>query len=163
MALKKQMPIKEAIIETINQAFPTIFTSGTILTGAGFLIGQIASDATVASIGTALGRGTLISIGLVLFVLPQILLLGDLIIEKTALTINLPQATRRDVSGKMTVNGHVKGYVQGEIDADIKGSFNGSMQASFDTKLLGTKQTELTVDADKEADAGQEGNGNEEK
>lgn len=163
MALKKQMSIKEAIIETINQAFPTIFTSGTILTGAGFLIGQIASDATVASIGTALGRGTLISIGLVLFVLPQILLLGDLIIEKTALTINLPQATRRDVSGKMTVNGHVKGYVQGEIDADIKGSFNGSMQASFDTKLLGTKQTELTVDADKEADAGQEGNGNEEK
>lgn len=163
MALKKQMPIKEAIIETINQAFPTIFTSGTILTGAGFLIGQIASDATVASIGTALGRGTLISIGLVLFVLPQILLLGDLIIEKTALTINLPQTTRRDVSGKMTVNGHVKGYVQGEIDADIKGSFNGSMQASFDTKLLGTKQTELTVDADKEADAGQEGNGNEEK
>lgn len=163
MALKKQMPIKEAIIETINQAFPTIFTSGTILTGAGFLIGQIASDATVASIGTALGRGTLISIGLVLFVLPQILLLGDLIIEKTALTINLPQATRRDVSGKMTVNGHVKGYVQGEIDADIKGSFNGSMQASFDTKLLGTKQMELTVDADKEADAGQEGNGNEEK
>lgn len=163
MALKKQMPIKEAIIETINQAFPTIFTSGTILTGAGFLIGQIASDATVASIGTALGRGTLISIGLVLFVLPQILLLGDLIIEKTALTINLPQATRRDVSGKMTVNGHVKGYVQGEIDADIKGSFNGSMQASFDTKLLGTKQTELTVDSDKEADAGQEGNGNEEK
>lgn len=163
MALKKQMPIKEAIIETINQAFPTIFTSGTILTGAGFLIGQIASDATVASIGTALGRGTLISIGLVLFVLPQILLLGDLIIEKTALTINLPQATRRDVSGKMTVNGHVKGYVQGEIDADIKGSFNGSMQASFDTKLLGTKQTELTVDADKEADAGQEGNGDEEK
>ena len=163
MALKKQMPIKEAIIETINQAFPTIFTSGTILTGAGFLIGQIASDATVASIGTALGRGTLISIGLVLFVLPQILLLGDLIIEKTALTINLTQATRRDVSGKMTVNGHVKGYVQGEIDADIKGSFNGSMQASFDTKLLGAKQTELTVDADKEADAGQEGNGNEEK
>ena len=60
MVLKKQMPIHEAIIETINQAFPTIFTSGTILTGAGFLIGQIASDATVASIGIALGRGTLI-------------------------------------------------------------------------------------------------------
>ena len=95
MVLKKQMPIHEAIIETINQAFPTIFTSGTILTGAGFLIGQIASDATVASIGIALGRGTLISIILVLFVLPQILLLGDIIIEKTALTINLPQATRK--------------------------------------------------------------------
>ena len=139
------------------------------------MIGQIASDATVASIGTALGRGTLISIVLVLFVLPQILLLGDIIIEKTALTINLPQATRKDVSGKMTVNGHVKGYVQGEIDADIRGSFNGSMQASFDTKLLGTKQTELTVEADETQEpdktgraagahgAGEEESGNEEK
>ena len=141
------MPIHEAIIETINQAFPTIFTSGTILTGAGFLIGQIASDATVASIGIALGRGTLISIILVLFVLPQILLLGDIIIEKTALTINLPQATRRDVSGRMIVNGRVKGYIQGEIDAEIKGSFSGSMQASFESRLpIGGKETELVME-----------------
>ena len=147
MVLKKQMPIHEAIIETINQAFPTIFTSGTILTGAGFLIGQIASDATVASIGIALGRGTLISIMLVLFVLPQILLLGDIIIEKTALTINLPQATRRDVSGRMIVNGRVKGYIQGEIDAEIKGSFSGSMQASFESRLpIGGKETELVME-----------------
>ena len=147
MVLKKQMPIHEAIIETINQAFPTIFTSGTILTGAGFLIGQIASDATVASIGIALGRGTLISIILVLFVLPQILLLGDIIIEKTALTINLPQATRRDVSGRMIVNGRVKGYIQGEIDAEIKGSFSGSMQASFESRLpIGGKETELVME-----------------
>ena len=147
MVLKKQMPIHEAIIETINQAFPTIFTSGTILTGAGFLIGQIASDATVASIGIALGRGTLISIILVLFVLPQILLLGDIIIEKTALTISLPQATRRDVSGRMIVNGRVKGYIQGEIDAEIKGSFSGSMQASFESRLpIGGKETELVME-----------------
>ena len=113
----------------------------------GFLIGQIASDATVASIGIALGRGTLISIILVLFVLPQILLLGDIIIEKTALTINLPQATRRDVSGRMIVNGRVKGYIQGEIDAEIKGSFSGSMQASFESRLpIGGKETELVME-----------------
>lgn len=74
MDLKQRMPIKDAITESLNQAFPTIFTSGTILTCAGFLIGEIASDPTVASIGVALGRGTLISIILVLFVLPQILL-----------------------------------------------------------------------------------------
>ena len=80
LQLKQQMPLKEAITETLNQSFPTIFTSGSILTCAGFLIGEIASDATVASIGVALGRGTLISIILVLFVLPQILLMGDIII-----------------------------------------------------------------------------------
>ncbi len=76
LQLKQQMPLKEAITETLNQSFPTIFTSGSILTCAGFLIGEIASDATVASIGVALGRGTLISIILVLFVLPQILSYG---------------------------------------------------------------------------------------
>ena len=88
------MPLKEAITETLNQSFPTIFTSGSILTCAGFLIGEIASDATVASIGVALGRGTLISIILVLFVLPQILLMGDIIIEKTALTMNITRPQR---------------------------------------------------------------------
>ena len=94
LQLKQQMPLKEAIPETLNQSFPTIFTSGSILTCAGFLIGEIASDATVASIGVALGRGTLISIILVLFVLPQILLMGDIIIEKTALTMNITRPQR---------------------------------------------------------------------
>ena len=94
----------------------------------------------------------MISIILVLFVLPQILLLGDIIIEKTALTINLPQATRRDVSGRMIVNGRVKGYIQGEIDAEIKGSFSGSMQASFESRLLiGGKETELVMEYNPEA------------
>ena len=80
-------------------------------------------------------------------VLLQILLLGDIIIEKTALTINLPQATRRDVSGRMIVNGRVKGYIQGEIDAEIKGSFSGSMQASFESRLpIGGKETELVME-----------------
>ena len=75
------------------------------------------------------------------------LLLGDIIIEKTALTINLPQATRRDVSGRMIVNGRVKGYIQGEIDAEIKGSFSGSMQASFESRLpIGGKETELVME-----------------
>ena len=75
------------------------------------------------------------------------LLLGDIIIEKTALTISLPQATRRDVSGRMIVNGRVKGYIQGEIDAEIKGSFSGSMQASFESRLpIGGKETELVME-----------------
>lgn len=145
LQLKKEMPIRKAIVETLNQSFPTIFTSGTILTSAGFLIGQIASDATVASIGTALGRGTLISIILVLFVLPQILLLGDIIIEKTALTINLSRYNTKEIAGKMTVSGHVRGYIQGEIDAEIRGSFTGKMDASLETRLPG-RQTELVLE-----------------
>lgn len=136
LQLKQQMPLKEAITETLNQPFPTIFTSGSILTCAGFLIGEIASDATVASIGVALGRGTLISIILVLFVLPQILLMGDIIIEKTALTMNITRP-QREVAGRVRVTGHVRGYVQGEIDADIQGTFQGQMKVSVDSVIPG--------------------------
>ena len=136
LQLKQQMPLKEAITETLNQSFPTIFTSGSILTCAGFLIGEIASDATVASIGVALGRGTLISIILVLFVLPQILLMGDIIIEKTALTMNITRQ-QREVAGRVRVTGHVRGYVQGEIDADIQGTFQGQMKVSVDSVIPG--------------------------
>lgn len=136
LQLKQQMPLKEAITETLNQSFPTIFTSGSILTCAGFLIGEIASDATVASIGVALGRGTLISIILVLFVLPQILIMGDIIIEKTALTMNITRP-QREVAGRVRVTGHVRGYVQGEIDADIQGTFQGQMKVSVDSVIPG--------------------------
>lgn len=136
LQLKQQMPLKEAITETLNQSFPTIFTSGSILTCAGFLIGEIASDATVASIGVALGRGTLILIILVLFVLPQILLMGDIIIEKTALTMNITRP-QREVAGRVRVTGHVRGYVQGEIDADIQGTFQGQMKVSVDSVIPG--------------------------
>ena len=138
------MPIKDAITESLNQAFPTIFTSGSILTCAGFLIGEIASDPTVASIGVALGRGTLISIILVLGVLPQILLFGDFIIEKTALTINLARP-QKEVAGKVRVTGHVKGYVQGEIDADVSGVFQGQMKVAVDSVIPG-RQGEITHD-----------------
>lgn len=149
MELKKEMSLKEAVGETIDKAFPTIFTSGTILTSAGFLIGNISSDATVAAIGIALGRGTLISILLVLFVLPQILLLGDTIIEKTALTINL-QREQKEARGKMNVTGHVRGYVNGMIDADVTGVVQGEMKVVVDTIIKSKKGNieELEYNAD---------------
>lgn len=66
--LKDKMEHKQAMIETINFAFPTILTSGTIMTVSGILIGQMTSDACIVGIGQCLGRGTIISILLVLFV-----------------------------------------------------------------------------------------------
>ena len=146
MQLKYQKSLQEAVTDTLNQAFPTIFTSGTIMTCSGFLIGNISTDATVASLGIALGRGTLISIVLVIFVLPQILLLGDFIIEKTALTINLSRS-QREVAGRVRVNGHVRGYVQGEIDADVQGVFQGRMKVSVDTVIPGRQGQITQIDA----------------
>ena len=98
--------------------------------------GSIWINFAVAPIGVALGQGTLISILLVLFVLPQILLMGDIIIEKTAFTMNITRS-QREVAGRVRVTGHVRGYVQGEIDADIQGTFQGQMKVSVDSVIPG--------------------------
>ncbi len=88
MALRKQIPDrKQVMIQALNEAFPTIITSGTILCSAGFVIGKLSSDATISSLGSTLGRGTLVSIILVMTVLPQTLLIFDKLIDRTALTI----------------------------------------------------------------------------
>ena len=47
--LKKSMSTKDAMVETLNQAFPTIITSGAILAIAGLLIGFLSSDVAISS------------------------------------------------------------------------------------------------------------------
>lgn len=145
MDLKYKMPLKDAVGETINQAFPTIFTSGTIMSSAGFLIGNISSDATISAMGTALGRGTVISIFLVVLVLPQILLLCDTIIEKTALKVDFTREQRKS-EGKVFVSGHVRGYVQGEIDADVRGLIKGDASLSVKSIIPGRDATIESVE-----------------
>lgn len=130
--LKKTMSIKDAMIETLNQAFPTIITSGAILAIAGLLIGFLSSDVAISSVGICLGRGTLISIFLVMFVLPQILLLGDTIIEKTSFTLKHKELIQKR-SGNMRVNGRVRGYVCGIVDANISGVIHGEISAQIDS------------------------------
>ncbi len=135
MELKKEMPIKEAIVETLNQSFPTIVTSGTILTAAGLLIGQLSSNPAISSIGVCLGRGTIISMLLVMSVLPQILLLGDTIIERTAFTLKKPDIVQTG-TGALRINGHVRGYVQGVVNAEIHGSIQGRISAVVDVGAM---------------------------
>ncbi len=129
MELKTYMPIKEAIVETLNQAFPTIVTSGSMLVAAGFIISNVSSNAVVAEIGLALGRGTLTSIALVLLVLPQTLLMGDIIIEKTAFTLKRENLKPLPAGGRIRMSGHIKGYVNGVIDGEFTGVIDGEMGA----------------------------------
>ncbi len=149
MDLKYKMPLKDAISETINQAFPTIFTSGTIMSSSGFLIGNISSDATTSAMGIALGRGTVISIILVVFVLPQILLLCDTFIEKSALKVNFTREQKK-LDGKMAVSGHVRGYIKGEIDADIHGVISGDAELSVKSIIPGRDAKIEKTDAQEE-------------
>lgn len=85
--LRREMNKFESIKQSLDLAFPTIFTSGTILACAGFAIGLFSSNPVISSVGSALGRGTVISIILVMGILPQLLVLGDFIIEKTSFSL----------------------------------------------------------------------------
>lgn len=131
MALKKELPLKEAMVETLNQAFPTIITSGTILAAAGIAIGFLTSNETISTIGIYLGVGTAISIFLVMFVLPQILLFGDSLIRKTTFNFE-PNARAASRVGVMRIDGRVRGMMNGYVDAEIHGLFRGTMTALVD-------------------------------
>jgi predicted RND superfamily exporter protein len=68
---------REALYASVAAAMPTIFTSGMILMICGFVIGFIASQNAIATVGILLGKGTLVSMLMVTLVLPSILYLLD--------------------------------------------------------------------------------------
>ena len=129
--LKTRMSPKQALIKALDLSFPTVLTSGSILSAAGFLIGKITTEPSIVGIGQCLSRGTLISMFLVMFVLPQILVLGDRIVEKTSFQMKLPAASARSqrLSGATFVNGRVRGRISGFVDAEIHGVIRGDIAA----------------------------------
>ena len=147
--LKATMPRREAIIQALNLAFPTVFTSGSILSSAGFLIARITTSPAIVGIGECLCRGTLISMFLVMFILPQILYLGDKIVEKTRFNIKVPEVGRAQASGIVYVNGRVRGRVSGTVDATIHGVIRGDVSGILET---GSYQTEEVPKADEAKD-----------
>ncbi len=115
----------------LEAAFPTIFSSGSMLTSAGVVIALVTSNETISAVGVYLGKGTFVSMILVLCVLPQIIILGDKLIHKTKFTLQ-SEAPTVDIAGKVVLNGKVRGYVNGYIDGEIYGSFDGEIKASVE-------------------------------
>lgn len=81
----ESMSRREALINAITAAFPTILTSGTIMSIASFLVGLMTSDPLIASMGMTLGFGTIISIISVLTVLPALLYMLGGLLQKTVI------------------------------------------------------------------------------
>lgn len=138
--LKAYMPHKEAIVHALNTAFPTVFTSGTIMASSGLLIGNLSAQPVVSIMGLCLGRGTIISIILVLFILPAFLVLGDSIINRTSFKMKGIEPKARAATGTILVQGHVRGYVSGIVDADFDGILHGQLNASVSTDGQITKE-----------------------
>ena len=130
--LKGRMSRREAVIQALNLSFPTVLTSGSILSAAGFLIARITTEPAIVGIGACLCRGTLISMFLVMFILPQILFLGDQIVERTRFNLKVPEVSRT-VHGTVYVNGRVRGRISGVVDAHIQGVIYGDVSGMLET------------------------------
>lgn len=134
--LKKEMPHKEAIIHALNAAFPTVFTSGTIMASAGLLIGNMSTQPVISIMGNCIGRGTIISIILVLVVLPSILVLGDSIINRTTLKVKPIVVPTVKSSGSVRVDGNIRGTFSGTISGSFTGILDGELDAAISTNTI---------------------------
>lgn len=84
---RETMPKKQAIVETISMVATSILTSGSVLALVGFLLYYISSHGILSQLGLFVGRGALLSMTSVFFVLPGLLYMFDGIIEHTTLKL----------------------------------------------------------------------------
>lgn len=82
---RKTFHKRDAMRITIEDNLAAILTSAGILATAGFALAYTSSNPIISDLGTLLGRGTLLSLAMVAFVLPALLVLFDRIIQKTTL------------------------------------------------------------------------------
>ena len=83
MRLGEKKNRRDALVEAVSETFPTVITSGLIMTVAAFLVGLITSDPLIASMGMTLGFGTVISIVSVMIFLPAFLYTLAPLLKKT--------------------------------------------------------------------------------
>ena len=83
IAKRATLPKKEACIEAVTRSCSSVFTSGGIITLAGYIVYLISTTAAIGDLGHLIGRGGFLSLVLVLTLLPALLVLTDgLVIEK---------------------------------------------------------------------------------
>ena len=80
--MRQRYAKKEAIVQTISAVAVSVLTSASVLTVVGFLLGIFSTHGLLSQLGYFLGKGTLCSLAIVLFVLPGLLYLFDRLIVK---------------------------------------------------------------------------------
>ena len=82
----------DAIVQTVSAVAVSVLTSASVLTVVGFLLGIISTHGLLSQLGYFLGKGTLCSLAIVLFVLPGLLyLLDKRIVKKPKLKEGISQ------------------------------------------------------------------------
>jgi predicted RND superfamily exporter protein len=82
---RKTLGSKDSMRYTISNNLIAIFSSAIILASAGFALALTSNNPIISELGLLLGRGTLLSLAMVVFVLPALLVLFDRIIQKTTM------------------------------------------------------------------------------
>ena len=70
---RSRVGIKDALAEAYRSAITTIMTSGSILIGVLFVVGNVITDQTTSEICLTIVKGALIAVLLVIFILPGVL------------------------------------------------------------------------------------------
>lgn len=146
--LKETLPKREAMIDAVSGAFPTVFTSGTIMCVAGFLIGFITSDPLIASIGMCLGEGTLISIICVLTFLPALLFTLDPLLEKTVIKKRIKEPREKKSSTFKNLLNAMQG-MQAAVE-QLQAGANKGEQSEPEPELIVIEEEEASDENAKE-------------
>ncbi len=85
---RKTLPKKEALKMTLGEVFSPILISASILSLAGFTLKLTSTNPIVSDLGVLLGRGTILSVLMVICFLPAALVLFDKLIQKTTWRVN---------------------------------------------------------------------------
>lgn len=85
---RKTLGSKQSMRETISNNLVAIFTSAIILSSAGFALAFTSNNPIISELGLLLGRGTLLSLAMVAFVLPALLVLFNKLIRKITIKQN---------------------------------------------------------------------------
>ena len=92
---RKELEKQKAMEETLHTCISSIVVSGLCFFGATFGVGVYSKLEMISSLCTLISRGALISMAVVIFVLPSILLLFDSIIRKTTVSVRKEKKTMK--------------------------------------------------------------------
>ena len=85
---RKNLPARESLCKTLADNYLSILVSGSILSSAGFCLYLTSSNQIISQLGLLLGRGTILSMLMVLLFLPALLLLFDPLLRITTIRSN---------------------------------------------------------------------------
>lgn len=98
---RRTMTKSEACMTAIARSCPSILTSGSIITLAGYIVHFISTTAAIGDLGHLIGRGGLFSMILVLTALPALLAMADgwIVEKKWRAAAKARQAKRKENGG----------------------------------------------------------------